>query len=154
MEIACRVSTPPKFAVFHSHRYSSLTLCRPTGPASDGKQQTLAPCGVETLHAISMKFGTRDYVDEIHKPAKFDLDWTKSGAATGTWNIHVPWLISRLLMVIIAKSLQFIYLVKGTRVTRVKQQIFFLFWSWGTPKYMESTRRPYKAIFLICNEIV
>ena len=26
----------------------------------------------------------------------------------------------------IAKSLQFIYLVKGTRVTRVKQQIFFV----------------------------
>ena len=25
----------PKFAVFHSLRYTSLTLCRPTGPASD-----------------------------------------------------------------------------------------------------------------------
>ena len=50
----------------------------------NGKQQTLAPCGVETLRAISMKFGTGDYVGEIKKLAKFDFDRTKSGAPTGT----------------------------------------------------------------------
>ena len=50
----------------------------------DGKQQTLASFGVEPLHGISMKFGTRDYVGEVRKRAKFDLDRTKSGAPTGT----------------------------------------------------------------------
>ena len=55
----------------------------------NGKQQTLAPCGVETLRAISMKFGTGDYVGEIKKLAKFDFDRTKIGAPTGTLNILV-----------------------------------------------------------------
>ena len=50
----------------------------------NGKQQTLALCGVETLRVISMKFGTGDNVGEIKKPAKFYFDRTKSGAATGT----------------------------------------------------------------------
>ena len=39
---------------------------------------------IETLYAISMKFGRRDYVGELNKPAKFDLDRIKSGAPTGT----------------------------------------------------------------------
>ena len=50
----------------------------------NGKQRTLAPRGVETLNAISMKFGTGDYVDKLNKLAKFDLDQTTSDAATGT----------------------------------------------------------------------
>ena len=51
-------------------------------------------------------------------------------------------------IIYIAKTEQFIYLVKGTRVTRVKQQICFLILE-NTHK-MESKRRPCKAIFLIC----
>ena len=50
----------------------------------NGKQPNLAPRGVETLHAISMKFGTGNYVNKLNKPAKFEIDRTKSGAATGT----------------------------------------------------------------------
>ena len=36
----------------------------------NGKQPTLAPRGVETLHPISMKFGRGDYVNKLNKPAK------------------------------------------------------------------------------------
>ena len=53
----------------------------------NGKQPTLAPHGVETLYSlysISMKFGRGDYVNKLNKPAKFEIDGTKSGAATGT----------------------------------------------------------------------
>ena len=50
----------------------------------NGKQQTLAPCRVETLDAIFMEFGTGNYVNKLNKPAKFEIDRTTSGAATGT----------------------------------------------------------------------
>ena len=43
----------------------------------NGKQPTLAPRGVETLHSISMKFGKGDYVNKLNKPAKFEFDRTK-----------------------------------------------------------------------------
>ena len=40
----------------------------------NGKQPNLAPSGVETLHSISMKFGTGDYVDKLNKPTKLEID--------------------------------------------------------------------------------
>ena len=48
------------------------------------KQPTLAPRGVETLNPISMQFGRGDYVNKLNKRAKFEIDRTKSGAATGS----------------------------------------------------------------------
>ena len=43
----------------------------------NGKQPTLAPRGVETLHPISMKFGRGDYGNKLNKPAKFEIDRQK-----------------------------------------------------------------------------
>ena len=68
------------------------------------KTANFGPRGVETLHPISMKFGRGDYVNKLNKPAKFEIDRTKSGAATGTWNIPLAWLISRFLFLINCKN--------------------------------------------------
>ena len=68
------------FSVFSTTSAVALNTAWPCRAACDtsvnGKQQTLAPCGVETLHAISMKFRTLDYVGEVNTSEQFDLDRT------------------------------------------------------------------------------